>query len=76
MKPDCVDSPRHAEPMLRDAPQRDAAHRLELHLLLEHLLDLPLLRTFLHLLPPDQVEVLGGEDEVPLDGLGKGRSRG
>lgn len=59
-----------------NTPQRDAAHRLDLHLLLEHLLDLPLLRAFLHLLPPDQIEVFRGEDEIPLDGLEKVGSGG
>lgn len=51
------------------SPEGDRLDPLHLNLPLEDLLDGPLVRPLLHLLPADQVEPFGGEDHVPLDRL-------
>lgn len=50
-------------------PQGNGLDLVELNLSLQNLLDLALVRTLLHLLPTNQVQELGGEDEIPLHRL-------
>lgn len=59
----------HRLALVKNPPERNAAETPKLQLSLQHLLYLPLLRSFLHLLPTDQVDGLGCKDQISLDGL-------
>lgn len=57
-----------------DAPQGNRLDLVELNLPLKDLLDLAFIRTLLHLLSTNQVQELGGQDEVTLHGLWNNRN--
>lgn len=57
-------------PFVWNLPERDAAEASKLKFPFQHLLDLSFLRSFLHLLSANQIDALGGQDQVPLDRLG------
>lgn len=51
------------------SPEGNSSQGLDLQLLLQDLTHLALLRSLLHLLPPDHIYTSGCQDQVPLDGL-------
>jgi len=52
-----------------DPPERDAGDAFKLQFPLQHFLYLSFLGSFLHLLSTNQIDALGGKDQVSLDGL-------
>lgn len=50
-------------------PERNGADASKLQFSLQHLLYLSLLGAFLHLLPSDQIDGPGRQDQISLDGL-------
>lgn len=52
-----------------DVPERDAADASKLQFSFQHLLYLSFLGSFLHLLSTNQIDSLGGQDQISLDRL-------
>lgn len=51
-------------------PERDATDASKLHFSFQHLLYLSFLGSLLHLLSSNQIDALGCQDHISLDGLG------